>query len=290
MFAKKIIAFDIGGTKILKAVVKIKKGKFEFLEIEEQKNPRKPEKIKKILLEYSQVAKKKYSTRKIALSAAYIIDSRKKTASQGKPCYGTDEFGFSFLENEGFDVQIENDGRCFALGEYFFGKGMSVNSILSLTLGTNIGGAFVSDGENFPGAHNSGMEVSYMNIFNEGKWSDWDDFCAGEGMEKMYKKAAGKKAAAKEIFELAGGYDKNAKKIVSQATIILGMGLANLLDILDPELVVFGGSISKQKKYIDQAKIIALKKAFNKYANYKFAISTLGNKANLLGAASLYLK
>jgi predicted NBD/HSP70 family sugar kinase len=63
----KIICFDIGGTKILKAVVEIGSGKFEFLEIEEEKNPRKEAQIKSILKEYGEIANRKFNTKKIAI-------------------------------------------------------------------------------------------------------------------------------------------------------------------------------------------------------------------------------
>lgn len=284
----KIICFDIGGTKILKAVVKIRGRSYKFLETEEEKNPRKEKKIKNILLDYCQKARKKYWAKKVAFSAAYIIDTRKKTVTGGKTCYGTKNFDFKFIEKKGFSVRAENDGRCFALGEYYFGKGKNTESLFSMTLGTNIGGGYVIQGKNFRGAHQSAMEISYLNFFYDNKWQDWGDFCAGEGIEKIYKNALGKTLSAKDIFGLVAGGNQEAKKIIAKAAGILGMGIANILNTLDPEVVVFGGSISKQKKYINNAISIAKKNAMNKKANYKFAISVLGNRANLLGAASLY--
>ena len=286
----KIICFDVGATKILKAVVKIRGQKFDFLEMEEQKNPRKEEKIKDILLSYCNESRKKYKTRKVAISAASIVDSDKKVVSQGKHCYGSDWFDFKSIESAGFSVRVENDGRCFALGEYFFGKGNNAKSIFSMTLGTNIGGGFVSKEINFRGAHNSAMEISFLNFYFEKKWYDWDDFCAGEGIERLYKKATGQNLSAEEIFWLANNRKQEARKVVDTATVVLGIGIANMLNALDPDLVIFGGSVSNQKEYLKKAVLIAKKNAMNKKANYKFAISALGNKANLLGAAALYLR
>jgi predicted NBD/HSP70 family sugar kinase len=288
MIAKKYIAFDIGATKILKAVVKVRGIRFEFLETEEERNPKKEEKIRKIVSAYCEEARKKYWTKKVAFSAACVVDQKKKIVIGGKHCYGTDTFDLKFLEKNGLGVRIENDGRCFALGEYYFGKGGGAKSIFAMTLGTNVGGGFILDGKNFRGAHNSGMEISYINYFREGKWHDWDDICTGKGIEDSYQKLSGARIPAKNVFELASKKDPRAKKIISEATPILGMGIANILNIIDPEIVIFGGSISKQKEYIKSAIKIARKNAMNKKANYKFAISSLGNKANLLGAAALY--
>lgn len=284
----KIICLDIGATKILMSVVKLRRQKFVFLEIEEKRNPKKEEKIKEIILTYCGKARIKYWTKRVAFSAAYVVDPEKKFVSQGRSCYGTDRFDLNFLERAGFSVRVENDGRCFGLGEYFFGKGKNAATLFSMTLGTNIGGGFMSRGYTFRGAHQSAMEISYLNFFYEKRWQDWDNFCAGEGIEKSYKQATGKSLTAKDIFLRDSRGELEARKTISFAASVLGMGIANILNILDPELVIFGGSVSKQKNYLKKAVEIAKKNKMNKKANYKFAISTLGNKANLLGAATLY--
>ena len=280
----KIICLDIGGTKILKAVVKLRGQKFDFLEIEEEKNPKKEDKIKNIILTYCQKARKGYWTKKVAISTADIVDPIKKTVSTQRINFGTNLFDPKFLERQGFQVQIENDGRCFALGEYYFGKGRGKKSILALTLGTGIGGGFVMNGKNFRGAHSSALEVGRSKVFYASRWLQWEWIAAGRGIEKSYFDMTRKKIPSEEIFEKASRGEKLAKAVLAQADEALGVGISNLLNILDPDAVVFGGGISKQGKFVRKAIEIAKKNAINKKANYKFAISTLGNKANLLGA------
>lgn len=289
MFAKKIIAFDIGKTKILMAVLKIRKGKFGFLEITERKNPCNPKKIEKIILEFCQTAQEKYWTKKVAVSAAHLVNPKRKIVSQGKACYGSEIFDFKFLEKEGFLVRVENDGRCFALGEYSFGKGRSAKNILTLSLGTEIGGGFILNGNNYCGSHNSSLEVSHISSSYFEPWTDWAGFCAGKGIENSFRRKTGKKISARNIFLEAKNGNPTAREIIRKAANILGAGIASLINILDPEIIIFGGSLSKEKKFINQAVKVARKNVFNKKANYKFAISTLGNRANLLGAASLFL-
>lgn len=284
----KIICFDIGGTKILKAVVEIRGEKFEFLEMEEEKNPRKEEKIKKILFLYSRMARKVFKTKKIAISTANIVDPVKKTIGEGILCFGVDTFSWKFLEKGGFSVRAENDGRCFSLGEYYFGQGKSKQSVLTLTLGTGIGGGFIIKGENYRGVHSSALEVGRSKIYFEKNWHQWEWIAAGRGIEKFYAILSGKKIATKEVFERAKRGERAAKKILTQAEDVLGVGVSNLLNVLDPEVLIFGGSISEQSEFVKKAFDIAKKNVINKKANYKFAISSLGDKANLLGAASLY--
>lgn len=284
----KIICFDIGKTKILAASARVGKKSYIFTEMAEYKNPVNPEKIKKIILDFCLAARGKLWTKKVAVSAAHLVDSENNVVSQGKICYGTDEFNFGFLEKEGFSIRIENDGRCFAMGESRFGKGRKATNILTMNLGTEIGGGCIVDGKSFRGSHNSAFEISNISANYLGKWTRWADLCAGKAIEKAYEKESGEKISTKDIFSRAKNNERLAKKIIGSAADILGMGTASLVNILDPEIIILGGKLSKQKYFIETAAKTARKHIFNKKAVYKFAISSLGNKANLLGAASLY--
>lgn len=272
----------------MKAVVEISGGKFKFLEMEEEKNPKREDKIKEILFSYSQMACKIFKTKKIAISTANVVDPMKKTIGEGILCFGVGTFSWKFLEKGGFSVRAENDGRCFSLGEYYFGQGRSEQSVLTLTLGTGIGGGFIIKGENYRGVHSSALEVGRSKVYFEKNWRQWEWIAAGRGIEKFYAISSGKKISTKEVFEKAKKGERAAKKVLAQAEDVLGVGISNLLNILDPEILIFGGSIAKQKKFMERAIGIARKNIFNKKANYKFAISSLGNKANLLGAAILF--
>jgi len=287
MIARKYIVFDIGKTKILAAVLKLGRKKFEFREMIELKNPRNPARIQKIILDFCDSARARFWTKKVAISAAHLVDPERKIVSQGAKCYGADNFSFGFLEKEGFSIRIENDGRCFAMGEHYFGKGREAKNILTLALGTEIGGGFLVDGKNYRGFHNSSLEISHISANYLGQWIDWANLCAGKGIENAYQKETGEKLTAKEIF-LKAKQNKAAREIIARAADILGRGTASLINILDPEIIIFGGSLSKEKSFIERAVRVARKNIFNKKANYKFAISTLGNKANLLGAALLF--
>ncbi|MFH0930256.1 MAG: ROK family protein [Candidatus Moraniibacteriota bacterium] len=286
----KIICFDIGGTKILKAVVEINGGKFKFLEMEKEKNPRNSKKIRNLFLSYCEEMRNKHKTRKVAVSTAGIVNQKRKMILPALHWYGTEKFDFKFLERRGFPVRVENDGRCFALGEYYFGQGRGKQSVLTLTLGTGIGGGFIIKGENYRGAHSSALEVGRSKVYFEKNWHQWEWIVAGRGIEKFYAILSGEKIATKEVFEKAKKSECAAKKVLAQAEEVLGVGISNLLNILDPEVLIFGGSISEQKQFVKRAILIAQKNYINKKANYKFAISSLDNKANLLGAAMLYLK
>ena len=120
---KRIITFDIGGTNLSGGVIEFKKNNYEFLDYFEQKNPKNSKEIKKIFLEKSKEYKKIFKTKKVAVSSKKIVDGRRKIIRQAYDFCGQETFSLDFLIKKGFLVKIENDGKSFARGEYFFGKG-----------------------------------------------------------------------------------------------------------------------------------------------------------------------
>jgi glucokinase len=285
---KRIITFDIGGTNISGGVIEFNKKGYVFLDYFKQKNSRNDKIIRKLLLEKSQEYRREFKTRKIAISTSKIVDNKKKSVSPAKSVYGKDRFSFEFLRKARFSVEIENDGVCFARGEYLFGKG-EVAGLLTLSLGTGIGGGFISqEREVFRGSNNSAMEVSFVKMNRDGKWLSWEDIASGSGIEKTFFSKTKKKKTAEEIFSLQEVGNKLAKESIEDAQEFLGMGVANLINIFDPEKVIFGGSLSQRKDFMKKIIDVSKENVFNKKGRYKFVISSLGRKANQLGAASLY--
>jgi glucokinase len=285
---EKIVCFDIGGTKIAKSVVETDGQRYTFLETVIINNPRNSKEIEEIILEYCKEADKIYQIKKIAISASKIIDQEKKKAVQAKDVYGADEFSFGFLEKSNYEVKLENDGRCFALGEKFFGQAKGKDCILAITLGTDIGGGFLSNGQNYRGEHNSSLEISHINFLCHERVEKWKDLSGGQAIQRKYLAKTGKSKTAEEIFSLATEGEKEATEIIEKAEYYLGIGLANLVTILDPGIIIVGGGICDQKKYIENIFKIAQENTFNKKADYLWRISQLKERANLLGAASLY--
>ncbi|MDA3815418.1 MAG: ROK family protein [Patescibacteria group bacterium] len=285
---KRIITFDIGGTNISGGVIEFKRKEYEFLDYFEQKNPKNSQKIRKMLLEKSEQYRKDFKVKKVAISTAKIVDNEKNCVLQAKPVYGVERFSFDFFKKKKFKVEIENDGICFARGEYLFGKG-EAKGLLTLTIGTVIGGGFIlQEREVLKGSNNSAMEVSYIRLKNKGKWFNWSELIAGRGIEKSFFSKTRKRLKTEEIFELQKKGNEDAKKVLEEAQEFLGMGVASLINIFDPEKIVFGGGLSKQKDFMKKSIEIAKKNVFNKKGKYKFEISSLGRKVNQLGSASLY--
>ncbi len=291
----RIICFDVGGTKIAKAVVEINKnGKYKFLDYQKKLNPKKENKIKKLFLDYSTWAKREFKTNKTSVSSAGIVNPQKKELKNVKRHYGKEKFSLKFLEKAEFKVKTSNDGNCFALGEYFLIRSKP-KVLLTLALGTGIGAGLIVNGKAYRGAHKSSMEVSHTTVVPNGRKclcgdrGCWEMYAAGRGIAKSYEIFSGTKNK-KNIFELARKGNKNAKKALKVAENHLVFGIHNLLNILDPDLIIFGGGIINNKDFMNRI-IKRLKKEnfHNKQAGkFTFKISKTEDKSNLLGAATLW--
>jgi len=287
---EKFICFDIGGTKIFKAVVEINfaKRSFEFLDSEKIKNPRNAEKIEKLLSEYSKKSKEKFDTNKVAISSAKIADYDNLGILQAKDVYGEEEFGFKFLKEAGFQVVIENDGEAFVLGECYFDNNEDVEGLLTLTLGSGIGGGFMNkENQVLRGRNNSATEFSHMKMFIRGRWERWENISAGRGIEKIYQEETDQIRTAKEVFNEAQKHPE-AREVIRKTQEYLGQGIANLIDAFNPEKIVFGGSIASQEGYLKGAMEIAGKNIFYKKAFPEWSISELKEEMNVLGVCALY--
>lgn len=287
---EKFIGFDIGGTKIFMSVVEINFGqrKFEFLDSKAIKNPINAEKIKQIILDYCQEAQKKFETNKVAISSAKIVDMDNLTVSEAEKIYSKSKFEFDFLKENSFQTVIENDGESFALGTRYFENNEDKQGLLTLTLGTGIGGGFINaEGQILRGKNNSSLEVSYLNVFYDNKWIKWSNICSGSGIERIYLEKTGEKKTAAEIFIEA---EKNPEilAIIKKSQEYLGMGIANLINIFNPEKIVFGGSLSAQKSFVEGAMEISRINIFNEKAFPEWSISDLKEKINVLGVCAIY--
>lgn len=279
----RIICFDLGGTHLRKAVVDFSLKKPIFLDFQKEKVVSKNKLAGKIL-EYAQKAGKQYRTTRVAFSSAGIVDNGLKKVFQAPQCYGEKMFSFSFLEKAGFQVFLENDGRSFGWGSFVFELEKKPQSVLSLVLGTEVGGGFIVDGKLHRGNNFSALEVSRA-VFDQKRWGE---FAAGGGIKRQYHCLTEKKKSAQAIFELAKKKDELALQVLQSAQNQFSLGLANLINILDPEIIVLGGTmVEERKKYFQEAIKASQPWIFNQKIKPKVFFSSLGERANLLGVGDL---
>lgn len=284
---EKIICFDLGGTHLRKAVIDFFWEKPKFLDFEKEINEPK-NKLKNKVLKYAQKAKEKYKTNKIAIASAGIVNNLNKKIFQAKQVYGEEIFDWKFLEKENFSVFLENDGRSFVWGNYVFGLKKEYFSVLGLVFGTGIGGGFIIGDKNYQGANFASLEVSHLFFKQVNNLVDWENLSAGKGIEKQYFLLTKKAESAEKIFDLADKGEKEALMVLKEAGEYFSLGLANLINLFDPEVFVLGGKmVEKRKNFFQKAVKNSQNQIFNQKNKIKIFYSHLKEKANLLGVGDL---
>ncbi len=275
-----MLGIDVGGFKILWVLVKNKKIVKKEIEVWKKKS------LIFFLNKLKEIIEKNEEKR-IGIGIPGLVKEGKIISCPNLPFL--DNFNLKkFLEKK-FKVKvlIENDANCFAFGEYQRWK----KDLIAITLGTGVGGGIIIDGKVYKGKAFAG-EVGHMSIkFNGRKCKCGNRGCLEEyisirAFERESLKAFGKKLSPLEILKLAKNGNKKAIQIFNKIGKFLGIGLANLSNIFDPQLIVIGGGISKAGKFL----IKPAKEELKKRCIHRIPRIVLGKEeSGALGAALLSL-
>lgn len=208
----------------------------------------------------------------------------------------------------GFPVRAGNDANVAALGEYWKGSGAGSKNMVLVTLGTGVGGGLVVNGNLLHGTHGSAAEIGHMvlnrtetELCNCGKRGCAEQYCSATGIVRMAQKLLeGSDAASmmrsfepltcRDIFECGQAGDRLAGEVLDRYYAYLGEFLANLCNVVDPEVVVIGGGVSRAgQKLLDGARDHFNRFVFHANSGARFALATLGNDAGAYGAFKLIL-
>lgn len=208
-------------------------------------------------------------------------------------------------------VVIENDANAAALGEMWKGAGAGAKDLICITLGTGVGGGVIVKGDIIHGANGAAGEIGHITsvprngyMCNCGKTGCLETVASATGIvrtakdhlaiyegESLLKEKlqANSDISAKDIFDAAKAGDALAKETVEELADHLGLALANIGSVFNPERIVVGGGVSKAGDFL----INEIKQAFVRYAFKPVAQSTdivlaqLGNDAGIVGAGWL---
>ncbi|HYE81491.1 MAG TPA: ROK family protein [Clostridia bacterium] len=208
-------------------------------------------------------------------------------------------------------VYIENDATVAGLAESLFGSTKGVSDSVFLTIGTGIGSGIIINHKVYSGGHFAGSEIGHMIIgdnfydCNCGNNGCLETFASATAMIKyaahrlekdgvksvIMDKAAGfvENINAKIIFDAAKEGDSLGKETVDRMIRYLSIGIINICNILDPEIIAIGGGVSKAGDYlIERLKSEVEKMFFTPNIKYgDIVLAQLGNEAGILGAAFL---
>lgn len=214
-------------------------------------------------------------------------------------------------ERTGIDFYLENDANAAAYGEFIAGAGKGTKDFVMITLGTGVGGGVIIDGKIYAGSNYAGTELGHVVVTMDGEMCScgrqgcWEAYASATALIRQTKQAMIKYPDT-VMWEMVGGDinavngltafdamrkgDEAGKQVVEKYIYYIAVGVANNINIFQPEIFCIGGGISKEGDNL----IIPLKKYVegDNYARNlkkKAVIKTaeLGNDAGIIGAAFL---
>ena len=201
-----------------------------------------------------------------------------------------------------------NDANAAALGEMYFGAAKGARNFIYITISTGIGGGIVIDGEIYTGSLGTAGEIGHMTIDTDGPHCNcgntgcWETLASGTALAREAKQriAAGVKTS---IIEYAGGNideinaevvhkaaqqgDTLAKELIAQTSYYIGVGLTNIINIFNPEVIIIGGGLSNIGDILlEPAYKVAGERAYKvAFESVRFARAELDKNSGVIGAA-----
>ncbi len=191
----------------------------------------------------------------------------------------------------GRKIEIQNDANCFAMAEALLGAGKGRKLVFGVILGTGCGGGIVYKGEVFTGAQAIAGEWGHMCIDPNGplcycgQKGCAETFISGSGLERRYVEKYGRHRPLKEVEAAYFAGEPQAVEFMQTFFDRFGRAMANLIDVLDPDIVVIGGGVSNFKAVYHEGVAAVKKYVFTDELETPIVKHQLGDSAGVLGAA-----
>jgi len=189
------------------------------------------------------------------------------------------------------EVSIENDANCFALAESKLGAGKNSNLVFGVIMGTGVGGGMIINGKIHHGRNNIAGEWGHHclrnggNICYCGNMGCVETYISGPALEKNWSQLSGLNQSLPEIIENTNNqYFDNWKKTFLDN---FALSLSNVIDILDPDMIVLGGGVSNIDFLYNEGKNTIYEKVFSDRIDTPIVKNELGDSAGVFGACLL---
>lgn len=204
-------------------------------------------------------------------------------------------------------LYLDNDANAAALGEHRYGAGRGVKHLVYLTISTGIGGGIVVDGRVVGGENGNAGEIGHMSVAHDG----WPCHCGSRGCLEAFcsgtniaaranaRIAAGETSrlgemapgsvTARDVAEAARVGDPLAVRVWDETTTVLGAGVGNVINLMNPRLVILGGGVTRAgEQLLGPVRRIALQRAFPYLASVAdVVLAELGPDTGIMGAVAL---
>lgn len=208
----------------------------------------------------------------------------------------------------GFAVKAGNDANVAALGEMWQGGAKGCKDVIMVTLGTGVGGGIIVDGKVVAGFDGAGGEIGHITIdpaeqetCNCGRRGCLEQYTSATGIVRLAKKKLAadpretslrnhEPLTARDIFDEAKAKDAVALELVDEVCKILGTAISNIACVVNPEVIVIGGGVSKAGEILtERVQKYYKEAAFPACRETRFALAGLGNDAGMYGCVQMLL-
>ena len=212
-------------------------------------------------------------------------------------------------ELTGLNVKVGNDANVAALGEAWKGGAAGSTDVVMVTLGTGVGGGIIVNGQMVTGHNGAGGEIGHITVSkseiepcNCGQYGCLEQYASATGIVRVARRKLAKSQeetvlrtnenlTAKDIFDAAKAGDDIAIQLVDEVCGILGGALSNITAVVNPEVIVIGGGVSKAGSIlIENVQKHFIETSFHACRDTKFALAKLGNDAGMYGCVKMLLE
>jgi glucokinase len=309
-----VCAVDLGGTNLRAANIDPEGHIHERIKIATPESD-KAEDVVKAILSAVASCEAKASTRGARVRAVSIVVPGSVQADTGLVVNAPNlpsivNFRLRGALNSGLQrpVAIENDANAAALGEMWKGTARGCQTIICLTLGTGVGSGIILNGELWRGIDGTGGEIGHTSVepfggvkCKCGNFGCLEVYASATAIVRMAREGLAEHPGSTlhsiaiddltsaEIFDAATAGDEFARELFRRAGIYLGIAMANVVNTLNPEMIVVGGGVSAAfELFAQHAREEIVKRAFPVPARRcRIAKAECGDDAGLLGAACL---
>ena len=296
-----VFAIDLGGTHLRVALVDDTGKILQHLKQETPKDES-PDGILDALVS----AKRQWDCNNQPVVAASImvpgaVDSDKAVVVQAPnlPSLINFELKAELEKRLGWPVFLENDANAAAVGEMWLGAARGCYDVVSVTLGTGVGGGVILNGKLWRGSHGSAGEIGHTTVdpFSGlkckcGNTGCLELFASATAIVRMARELGMTAPTAEGVYEAGRNGDAQALSVFKRFGMYLGIGLANLINFIDPQVIVItGGAVNGWDLFADEMYRQVGERAFRATAQQvKIARSECGDNAGLLGAVKIALQ
>ena len=189
------------------------------------------------------------------------------------------------------EVRIENDANCFALAEAKLGAGKNSNLVFGVIMGTGVGGGIIIDGKIHHGRTNIAGEWGHHCLHNDGNSCYCgskgcvETYISGPALEKQWSQISGLNQPLPEIIQ--NNHNPNFDSWKKSFLNNFALSLSNVIDILDPDMIILGGGLSNIDFLYDEGKNAVYDKVFSDTLTTPIVKNELGDSAGVFGACLL---